>query len=103
MAIAKFLESYVFGPSGSWTMAPLRYAAKFDTFLSLDCVPTHALQGKEGIKFCYLATLETGEGEVGEEVEEELRVDEETLCVSANQGKEQQAFAKLTCSLAYMF
>ena len=32
-------RSYVFGPSGIWTMAPLRYAAKFDPFLSLDCVP----------------------------------------------------------------
>ena len=39
MAIAGFLESYVFGPSGFWTMAPLRYAAKFDPFLSLDCAP----------------------------------------------------------------
>ena len=37
MAIAEFLESYVFGPLGLWTMAPLRYAAKFDPFLSLDC------------------------------------------------------------------
>ena len=37
MAIAEFLESYVFGPWGFWTMAPLRYAAKFDPFLSLDC------------------------------------------------------------------
>ena len=26
MAIGRFLESYVFGPSGFWTMAPLRYA-----------------------------------------------------------------------------
>ena len=24
---------------GFWTMAPLRYAAKFDPFLSLDCAP----------------------------------------------------------------
>ena len=31
--------SDVLGPSGFWTMAPLRYAAKFDPFLSLDCVP----------------------------------------------------------------
>ena len=31
------LRSYVFGPSGIWTMAPLRYTAKFDPFLSLDC------------------------------------------------------------------
>ena len=30
----------MFGPSGFWTMAPLRYAAKFDPFLSLDCAPT---------------------------------------------------------------
>ena len=29
MTIAGFLESYVLGPSGFWTMAPLRYAAKF--------------------------------------------------------------------------
>ena len=33
-------RSYVFGPSGFWTMAPLRYVAKFDPFLSLDCAPT---------------------------------------------------------------
>ena len=57
----RILRSYVFGPSGFWTMAPLRYAAKFDPFSSLDCTP-HALhpgaiQGKEGIKFCHLATL----------------------------------------------
>ena len=40
-------------------MAPLRYAAKFDPFLSLDCAlpTTGAIQGKEGIKFCHLATL----------------------------------------------
>ena len=45
-------------------MAPLRYAAKFDPLLILDCPPPHthtlhpgAIQGKEGIKFCYLATL----------------------------------------------
>ena len=40
MTIAGFLESYVFGPSGFWTMALLRYAAKFDPFFSLDCAPT---------------------------------------------------------------
>ena len=33
----------MFGPSGLWTMAPLRYAAKFDPFLSLDCA------GLEGV------------------------------------------------------
>ena len=31
--------SYLFGPPGFWTIAPLRYAAKFDPFLSLDCAP----------------------------------------------------------------
>ena len=41
MAIVRFLDrTYVFGPLGFWTMAPLRYAAKFDPFLSLDCAPT---------------------------------------------------------------
>ena len=37
---SKIFRSYVFGPSGFWTMAPLRYTAKFDPFLSLDCTPT---------------------------------------------------------------
>ena len=35
--------------------------AKFDPFLSLDCVRVEGvgggIQGKEGIKFCHLATL----------------------------------------------
>ena len=40
---------YVFGPSGFWTMAPLRYAAKFDPFLSLDCARVEGVgaQSKE--------------------------------------------------------
>ena len=40
--VARWLEPnlFVFGPSGFWTMAPLRCAAKFDPFLSLDCAPT---------------------------------------------------------------
>ena len=65
---SQILRSYVFGPSGFWTIALLRYAAKFDPFLSLDCAFTPstlcpqalhpgAIQGKEGIKFCRLATL----------------------------------------------
>ena len=37
---SQIFRSYVFGPSGFWTMAPLHYAAKFDPFLSLDCAPT---------------------------------------------------------------
>ena len=54
-------------------MAPLRCAIKFDPFLSLDCAstPSGAILGKEGIKFCHLATLTTGGGSgvsiVGEE------------------------------------
>ena len=49
MAIAGFLESYVFGPLGFWTMAVLRYAAKFDPFLSLDCARVEGVgaQSKE--------------------------------------------------------
>ena len=49
MATAGFLESYVFGPSGVWTMAPLRCAAKFDPFLSLDCARVEGVgaQSKE--------------------------------------------------------
>ena len=31
---SQIFRSYVFGPSGFWTMAPLRYAAKVDPFLS---------------------------------------------------------------------
>ena len=60
----RIFRLYVFGPLGFWTMAPLRCAAKFDPFLSLDCAPPAlhpgAIQGKEGIKFCHLATLGGG-------------------------------------------
>ena len=34
---SQIFRSFMFGPSGFWNMAPLRYAAKFDPFLSLDC------------------------------------------------------------------
>ena len=46
---SQIFRSYVFGPSGFWTMAPLCYAAKFDTFLSLVCAPTPStlVQSKE--------------------------------------------------------
>ena len=49
MATAVFLELYVFGPSGFWSMTPLRYAAKFDPFLSLDCAKVEGVgaQSKE--------------------------------------------------------
>ena len=39
-------RSYLCGPLGFWTMAPLCYAAKFDPFLSLDCAPTHSTLGQ---------------------------------------------------------
>ena len=70
---SKILRSYMFGPSGFWTMAPLRYAAKFDPLPFLGVRP-HALhpgaiQGKEGIKFCHLATLVEGNLQnIGEQI-----------------------------------
>ena len=50
MARAKFFD-IPFVLEGLW----LHHAAKFHPFLSLDCVGGR--WGKEGIKFCYLATL----------------------------------------------
>ena len=49
MAVARFLESCVFGPSGFWTMAPLSCTAKLDLSLLLDCAPTPStlVQSKE--------------------------------------------------------
>ena len=46
---SRIFRSYVFGPSGFWTMAPLHCAAKFDPFLSLHCTPTPSIlaQSKE--------------------------------------------------------
>ena len=37
---SQIYRSYVSGPLGFWNMAPPRYAAKCDPFLSLDCAPT---------------------------------------------------------------
>ena len=54
---SRILRSYVFGPSGFWTMAPLRYAAKFDPLDPPTPSTLSAIQGKEGTKFCHLATL----------------------------------------------
>ena len=44
---SQIFRTIVFGPF--WTMAPLRYAAKFDPFLSSDCTPTPStvVQSKE--------------------------------------------------------
>ena len=39
-------------------MAPLRYAAKFDPFLSLDCARVEGVGAQS--KFCHLATLMQG-------------------------------------------
>ena len=48
----QIFKSCLFGPSGFWTMALLRYTAKFDPFLSLDCARVERgggeIQGKEG-------------------------------------------------------
>ena len=48
-SVVDFFRSFVFGPSGFWIMAPLRCAAKFDPFLSLDCTttPSTLAQSKE--------------------------------------------------------
>ena len=50
-AIAEFLDCMCLAPSGFWTMAPLRYAAKFDPFLSLDCARVEGVgaQGRDQI------------------------------------------------------
>ena len=45
---SQILRSYVFGPLGFWTMALLRYAAKFDPFLSLDCPPRNPSNPRKG-------------------------------------------------------
>ena len=50
---SQIFRMYVFGPSGFWTMAPLRCKMQ-------NALHPGAIQGKEGIKFCYLATLEGG-------------------------------------------
>ena len=59
-------------------MDPLRFTAKFDPFLSLDCTPPPpalhpgAIQGKELIKVCHLATLDAT-GEARRRLTEEVR------------------------------
>ena len=50
---SQIFRLYVFGPSGFWTMAPLRYTAKFDTFLSPR--PPTRRNPREVIKFCSVA------------------------------------------------
>ena len=60
MVIARIYDCMCLALWAWRTMALLRYAAKFDPFLSWIAPPTlhpGAIQGKEGIKFCYLATL----------------------------------------------
>ena len=37
---SQIFRSYVFEPLAFWTKVPLRYAAKFNLFLSSDCTPT---------------------------------------------------------------
>ena len=59
---SQILRLYTFGPliRLEGTMAPLHYATKFDQFSLLGLrsyLHSGAIQGKEGIKFCHLATL----------------------------------------------
>ena len=56
MAIARFLDHICLALRASGLWAPLRYAEKFDRFLSLDCARVEGV-GVQGIKFCHLATL----------------------------------------------
>ena len=46
---SQIFRLYVFGPSGFWTMALLRYTANFDPLLSLDCARVEGVgaQSKE--------------------------------------------------------
>ena len=65
MAKAGLLDRMCLALRAGRTMAPLCCAAKFDPFLSLHELRPHtlhpgAIQGKEGIKFCHLATMRTG-------------------------------------------
>ena len=53
---SRIFRSYVFGPLGFWTLASLRFAVKFDPFLSLDCAGVEGV-GAQGVQFCHLATL----------------------------------------------
>ena len=46
---SQIFKLYVFSPSGFWTIAPLRYAAKFDPFLSLDCARVEAVGNRDQI------------------------------------------------------
>ena len=52
---SQILILLAFGPSGFRTMAPLRYAAKFDLFLSLDCARVEGVgaqsKKRKGSKF----------------------------------------------------
>ena len=52
---SQIFRLYGFGPLGFWTMAPLRYAAKFDFLLSLDCAPRPSTlaqsKGRKGSNF----------------------------------------------------
>ena len=61
---SQIFRSYVFGPLGFWTMAPLRYAAKFDPFLGLRPTPSTLAQSKE-MKGLILPSGNHGEGEGG--------------------------------------
>ena len=58
IAISQFQDCVCLALWARRTLAPLCYAAKFDPFLSLDCARVEGgVKGKEGIKFCHLATL----------------------------------------------
>ena len=57
---SQILRLLVFGPAGFRTMAPLRYAAKFDPFLSLDCARVEGV-GAQGSNFAIWQPWTQGE------------------------------------------
>ena len=63
MARAGFLESYVFGPLGFWTMAALQNLIPSFPWIVPPTLYPGAIQGKEGIKFCHLATVFDDDGD----------------------------------------
>ena len=64
MAFSQIDRSYMFGASFFWTMAMLHYLSFPWMALPSPALHTGAIQGKEGIKFCHMATLIIG-GRVG--------------------------------------
>ena len=78
-------------------MAPLSYAAKFDPFLTLIAPPPSnpsAIQGKEEIKFCHLATLSK---ETPETEEDYLKLIKEKSAISIERSERKGEWLTKEC------